>query len=45
MTALILFVFLVVVGYAVFKYAIPRLKGGSGAAGSKPGNSGPKSRE
>jgi hypothetical protein len=45
MTALFLFVCLAVVAFAVFKYAIPRLKGGSGAAGSKPGNSGPKSRE
>jgi hypothetical protein len=45
MTALILFVCLAAAAFAVFKYAIPRLKGGSGAAGSKPGNSGPKSRE
>ena len=45
MIAFILFVLLVAVGYAVFKYAIPSLKGGSGASGSKPGNSGPKSRE
>jgi hypothetical protein len=45
MTGLILFICLAAVGFAVFKYAIPRLKGGTGASGSKPGNSGPKSRE
>lgn len=45
MTALILFVCFAAAAFAVFKYAIPRLKGGSGAAGSKPDNSGPKSRE
>ena len=45
MIAFILFVLLAAVVYAVFKYAIPRLKGGNGAAGSKPDNSGPKSRE
>jgi len=45
MTELLLFICFAAVGFAVFKYAIPRLKGGSGAAGSKPSDSGPKSRE
>lgn len=45
MIAFILFVLLAAVGYAVFKYAVPRLKGGNGAASSKPNNSGPKSRK
>jgi len=45
MTELLLFICFAAIGFAVFKYAIPRLKGGTGASGSKPGNSVPKSRE
>lgn len=45
MTELLLFICFAAVAFAVFKYAIPRLKGGTGASGSKPGNSAPKSRE
>ena len=45
MTGLILFICLAAAGFAVFKYAIPNLKGGSGAAGSKPNESGPKSKD
>ena len=45
MIGLVLFIVFAAIGFAAFKYAIPRLKGGTGASGSKPGNSGPKSRE